>query len=350
MAKVRRYPEGNFRNDFEREVFQALEAELTWCRDFVSSGQAKAFEADLFHNVQTLDFHGPLSSVPTFSTPQSREIDILVEIVKPHPVRLLTSLKDQSAAIGVDHIGDLESLLTVLQSQGTCCYLGMVVARHGFQAGCEESAKRADCALLPPITGDTDWHKLITKEEIIERTRDAMRVLLLFGCHWLPGQERAHGDFYNEIFVLTRQPSGMPGTTKVSSPAAGQVSMKDFVEAALAKPVNAFTIPISGGRVFYPLFDPIEITSVDRQGNQVISRVRSILKGSGAGVAFYRVRTDSGRELICDGQRALYVIDSHGRQRLVRVDTLRVGAAVLVADETHGSKAERIALVESLNQ
>jgi hypothetical protein len=244
----------------------------------------------------------------------------------------------------------MESLLSVLRSDGVWCYLGMVVARHGFQSGCEESAKRGDCALVPPITGNTEWHKFITEEEILEGTRDAVRALLLFGCHWLPDQERAHGDFYNEVFVLTREPSGLPGKTKVTSPSAGQISMKDFVEAALAMPANAFPIPISNGRVLYPLFDPVEITSVDRQGKQVTSRVRSIVKGRATGIEFYRVRTESGREITCDGQRALYIIDDYGLQRLVRVDTLRVGAAVLVADETHGSKTERVTVVELLDK
>jgi len=350
VAEMRRYREGKFRNHFERKLFQGMEAEIAWCRDFVSKGRAKAFEAGVFHNVQTLDFHGPLSSVPTFGSPQSREIDILVEIVKPRQVRLLTSLKDHSSAISVDHVGDIESLLSVLRNDVAWCYLGMVVARHGFQSGCEESAKRGDCALVPPITGNTEWHKLITEEEILERTRDALRALLLFGCHWLPDQECGHGDFYNEVYVLTREPSGLHGKTKVMSPSARQVSMKSFVEAALAKPANAFPIPISGGRVLHPLFDPVEIISVNREGKQVTSRVRSIVKGRATGIEFYRVRTESGREIISDGQRALYIIDDYGLQRLVRVDTLRVGAAVLVADDAHGSKTERATVVELLDK
>lgn len=344
------YREGEFRNDFERKLFQELEAEITWCHDFVSQGRAKAFEADVFHNVQTLDFHGPLSSVPTFSCPQSREIDIFIEIAKPHQVRLVTSLKEYSSAVSVDHIGDMESLLSVLRNNAAWCYLGMVVARHGFQSGCEESAKRADCALIPPITGNAEWHKLITEEEIIERVRDAARALLLFGCHWLPDQSRESGDFYNEVFVLTREPSGLSGKTKVRTPSFGQVSMEDLVGAALAKPANAFPIPISRGRVLHPLFDPVEITSVNREGKQVSSRVRSIISGSTRDIEFYRVRTESGREITCDGQRALYSIDEFGFQRLVRVDTLRVGAAVLVADEPNDSKTERVTAVELLDQ
>jgi hypothetical protein len=161
----------------------------------------------------------------------------------------------------------MESLLAFLRVATGCCYLGLVVGRRGFQSGCEETAKRCDIALIPPLTGNTDWLKLITREEILERVRDAVRALLLFGVHWLSASSRGSGDFYNEVFVVAREPSGLPGTTKIAIPNGENITLSDLIRAALKEPENQLVIPLRRNRELHPLFKPVEVTSLSPDGS-----------------------------------------------------------------------------------
>lgn len=340
-----KYFQGKFRNNFEKQVLETVKEQISWCNQYAEKGMAKAFHADAYHNVQTKDFHGELSEITTFSSSQSREIDVLLEVDLPQKYRLLISVKKHASAITLEHLGDMESLLQQMKKNEEWCYLGMVVGRRGFQSGCEETAKRADIALVPPITGNPEWFKVITLEEIIERLSDAVRSFLLFGVHWLQNTKRDHGDFYNEIFIITREPSGLPGNTNISAGKERNISMSKFVEEALQHPENQFVIPLSRERNLHPLFKPVEIMSADDEGNQVVSHVRSIVSGKSTQIKFYKVQTANGREMIADGQRALYVIDDNNHRRLVRVDQLKVGQQILVADENGGSKPDAVIAV-----
>ena len=91
--------------------------------------------------------------------------------------------------------------------------------------------------------------------------------------------------------------------------------MKEFIEEALAKPENRFRIPLSRDRTYVPFFAPPRVQSNTKDGKLISSEVGSTIIGSARGMRFFRIRTETGRELIADGQRALYTVPP-GRSRL----------------------------------
>lgn len=345
-----KYPQGAFRNAREERVFHTIRQTLRWCAEFA---EANSFPhrilGEVYHNVRTIDFHGELSARDTFADPQSREIDVLLELERPQNIRLLGSVKDSDHRQSLEHIGDYEALLTALRSHSQgWLYWAMVVARKGFQSGCEETAKRVDIALVPPITGDTEWLSVITEEEVLERVEDAVKVFTLGESWQRDASSYAKGDVYNAVYVATREPSGMPGSTRIRQGDGTERPMRDFIREAMAKPENRFRIPLSRQRTYVPLMDPPTVQSVTRDGSVVSSRVASTIVASAAGLRFFRVRTETGRELIADGQRALYTVDcDHQGRRLVRVDRLKVGTPLLCAkDDGTGSQLEKVTLIE----
>ncbi len=309
-------------------------------------------KGNAYHNVQTNEFHGKLSTTDTFAEPQSREIDLLLELEQPRRIRLLTSAKDSAYRQSLEHIGDYEGLLNALRanSQGWL-YWAMIVARKGFQSGCEETAKRSDIALVPPITGSVEWLSVLTAEEVLERATDAVKIFAL-GESWrrdIPSYRS--GDVYNAIFVGTREPSGMPGTTKIRRGDGADIPMQDFVGEALRQPDNRYRIPLSRNRTYVPFFDPPTVQSLTQDGSIVSSSVASTIISSSAGLRFFRVRTDTGRELVAESQRALYTIPP-GRtsRRLVRMDSLKVGERILCTGEDGtASRLETITFVEEIS-
>ena len=204
------YRQGAFRNSFERRVFETVRDAVSWCTDYsICEGFPHAVDGHVYHNVQTADFHGELSTTDTFAPPQSREVDVLVEFSRPQRIRLLISGKDSDDRQTLEHIGDYEGLLSSLRSSAQdWLYWAMVVARKGFQSGCEETAKRADIALIPPLTGSVAWLSLITEEEVLERLTDAVKIFTL-GDLWRRGPKSyRNGDVYNSIFVVPGNPLG----------------------------------------------------------------------------------------------------------------------------------------------
>ena len=329
------YREGIFRNDFETRIFIEARDTCEWCMQFAQKDYAIPVVASVFHNVQTRDFHGVLSNIDTFARPQSREIDILPESYEPKKTRLLISCKDFATQVKVEQVGDLEALLNAMRlSAQNWLYWAMVVGRHGFQAGCEETAKRADIALVPPITGNVAWLKYLTFEEVAERVEDAIKVFLLGEIFWLDASSYTNGNFYNGVFVSTRESSGMPGETKIRKADGSETPMKAFIDAAITKNANKYRIPLSRGRTYIPLFDPPILQSLDKDGQLAHSPVRSIIAGPPTTITFFKVKTIKGRQLIADGQRAVYVMDAHGsHRRLVRVDKLKVGTKIIGVSE-----------------
>jgi hypothetical protein len=236
--------------------------------------------ASVFHNVQTIDFHGILSDIDTFSQPQSREIDVLLETHEPKKCRLLISCKDYATQVEVKEIGDLKELMTSLRtSPNEWLYWSLAVGRHGFQAGCEAMAKTADIALVPPVTGNVAWLKYLTLEEIVERVEDAIKVFLLGDISWLDASSYTEGNLYNGIIIATREPSGMPGQTKIRNGESKETTMKAFIDEALKRKGNKFEVPLSRGRTYIPLFDPPQIQSLNKQG-QVVSSVDQLKPGT----------------------------------------------------------------------
>ena len=76
------------------------------------------------------------------------------------------------------------------------------------------------------------------------------------------------------------------------------------------------------------------IRELSKNGKISKSPVRSIIANPRSGIAFYRVKTASGKELIADGQRALYVTESDsGHHRLVRVEKLKTGIKIISVSE-----------------
>src|SRR5204862_4736202 len=130
----------------------------------------------------------------------------------------------------VQHVGDYEGLLAALRTNAQgWLYWAMVVPRKGFQSGCEETAKRADIALVPPITGSVEWLSVLTEEEVLERVTDAIKIFVLGDAWRCDTGWYSNGSVYNSIYVGTREPSGLPGTTRIRQGDGSEKPMKDFV-------------------------------------------------------------------------------------------------------------------------
>jgi hypothetical protein len=297
------YRQGVFRNDFEKRLFETVRNAVTWCAEYAAKEQfPHTVKGDVYHNIQTDEFHGELSTTDTFADPQSREIDVLLELEQPQQIRLLVSGKDSDHRQKLEHVGDYEGLLAALRSNDRgWLYWAMIVARKGFQSGCEETAKRCDIALVPPITGSVDWLSVLTEEEMLDRVTDAIKIFVL-GDAWRRDRNSYRtGDVYNSIFVGTREPSGMPGTTRIRQGDGSEKPMKEFIDEALAKPENRFRIPLSRDRTYIPFFLPPMVQSAAKDGTLRASPVGSTTIGSAKGIQFFRVRTATGRELTADG-------------------------------------------------
>lgn len=346
------YRQGAFRNPFEKHLFETVRDTFAWCTSYAAKECfPRSVKGEVYHNVQTAEFHGELSTTDTFAAPQSREIDILLELELPGQIRLLTSGKDSDHRQKLEHVGDYESLLASLRSNDDgWLYWAMIIARKGFQSGCEETAKRADIALVPPITGSVEWLSVLTEEEVLDRVADAVKIFTL-GDAWRRDRDSyRNGDVYNSIYVGTREPSGLPGTTRIRQGDGSEKPIKEFIEEALAKPENRFRIPLSRNRTYVPFFAAPRVQSNTKDGTLISSEVGSTIIGSPGGIRFFRVRTETGRELIADGQRALYAV-SPGRSghRLVRVDRLRVGVQILCSnDEGTRTRLEAVSFLEEI--
>jgi hypothetical protein len=347
---MKKYRQGKFRNQFERVVFERVRETLEWCMRFASTDYPYSVKGEVYHNVQTIDFHGELSVTDTFSDPQSREIDALVELEQPKRIRLLISAKESAYRQSLEHLGDYEGLLNALRSNANgWLYWALVVARRGFQSGCEETAKRGDIALVPPITGDTGWINVITEEEVLDRVSDALKVFVLGESWRRDANSYSTGEIYNAVFVATREPSGMPGATRIRKGSGREIAMKDFISDALREPRNRFRIPISRRRTYVPFFDAPTVQSVSKEGATTSAPVASVIVSTASGMRFFKVRTETGRELIADGQRALYM-QPRGRtsRKLIRVDGLKAGIRILCAGED--GKESRLEVVTSFEE
>ena len=81
---MKAYRQGAFRNPFEERLFETVQDALVWCANYAAKESFPyPVNGEVYHNVQTAEFHGELSTTDTFADPQSREIDILVELELP---------------------------------------------------------------------------------------------------------------------------------------------------------------------------------------------------------------------------------------------------------------------------
>ncbi len=144
---------------------------------------------------------------------------------------------------------------------------------------------------------------MLTEEEVLDRVTDAIKIFILGDAWRRDRSSYQSGDVYNSIFVGTREPSGMPGTTHIRQGDGSEKPMKDFIGEALAKPENRFRIPLSRNRTYVPFFAPPMVQSAVKNGTLKSNPVASTIIGSPKGMRFFRVRTVTGRELIADGQR-----------------------------------------------
>jgi len=92
------------------------------------------------------------------------------------------------------------------------------------------------------------------------------------------------------------------------------------------------------------------VQSAAKDGTAKSNAVASTIIGSSRGMRFFLVRTETGRELIADAQRALYTVPPgrSGRQ-LVRLDALHVGTRILCSnDDGTETRIEKITFVEEI--
>ncbi len=125
------YRQAAFRNEFENRLFETVRDAVVWCADYaVEEHFQHSVKGEVYHNVQTAAFHGELSATDTFAEPQTREIDVLLELEQPQQIRLLISGKDSNHRQKLEHIGDYEGLLAALRSNdGGWLYWAMIVAQ-----------------------------------------------------------------------------------------------------------------------------------------------------------------------------------------------------------------------------
>src|SRR5579871_6311978 len=100
------YRQGAFRNRFEESLFGTVRDALAWSVHYAANERFPCpIQGAVYHNVQTAEFHGELSAKDTFADPQSREIDVLLELERPQQIRLLISGKDSDHRQKLEHVG-----------------------------------------------------------------------------------------------------------------------------------------------------------------------------------------------------------------------------------------------------
>jgi hypothetical protein len=131
-----------------------------------------------------------------------------------------------------------------------------------------------------------------------------------------------------------------------------EIQMKDLVNEAITKKANKYRIPLNRGRTYIPLFEPIKVQSMRKNGTISQSPVRSITTGPPIGIQFFRIKTARGRELFADGQRAMYVPAKDGsRRKLVRIDKLKVGTRIFcVSEDETGTESDEVTEITALNE
>jgi hypothetical protein len=56
------YRQGAFRNAFEQHLFETVRDALAWCASYAAKeGFPRSVKGEVYHNVQTAEFHGELS-------------------------------------------------------------------------------------------------------------------------------------------------------------------------------------------------------------------------------------------------------------------------------------------------
>ena len=118
----------------------------------------------------------------------------------------------------------------------------------------------------------------------------------------------------------------------------------------MERPENRFRIALSRERTYVPFIDPPIVQSVAKDGSISSSAVASTIISPSSGVRFFRIQTETGRELIADGQRALYTVPTgRSSRKLVRVDSLKIGTQILCAnDDGTEAQLEAVILVEEV--
>jgi hypothetical protein len=209
--------------------------------------------------------------------------------------------------------------------------MAFAVSTSGFQSGCEHIAKEVDIALVPPITGDPYWFKTLSKNDILQKTEHALRLALLMTIRWYKRANYKSGDFYNEVYIVTREPSGLPSTTPILMADGTKKTMEEIFQKVINKKLGRFALRF-GETEYIPLEKPIRVVSMDKFGKKVQSKVLSISRRPRPKVPFVHLKTESGRELVCDPQRGFYV-RCKGYKRLYRADQLKIGTRILAFDE-----------------
>lgn len=342
------YSEGPFRDEFEELIYNVLKTRLSKIKSAFLEMYDQRLRAQIFHNVNTFEIVGKLTNRTTFSKPLSREIDLLVEVASPKRLLIFTSVKNTNSPIKAAHLGDLVDILQKARKKVTFPILGSVISKSGFQSGCEELAKEADVALVPPISGDAYWFRTLTIEDVITKSQHMLDLALLVTSAWYSRRSYNTGDFYNEVYVVTREPSGMPRTTPIKMANGTMKSMEDLFKEVVKGELGKWVLKF-GDLEYIPLKKPLKVKSKDKFGRIVTSRVRAIMRRKRPSTSYVRLKTATGRELICDPQRGLYVREK-SYERLYRADQLRVGMKILAYDEeTDNVFEDELIAIERVN-
>lgn len=288
-------------------------------------------KAQIYHNVNTSEIIGKLTDKTTFSKPLGREIDIFVKVTSPKKLFIFISVKNVNSPLKATHLSDFVDTLQKARRKVAFPILAAVISHSGFQSGCEELAKDADVALVPPISGDPYWFKTLTTEDIVEKAQIMLTLAVLVASKWYSKRSYKTGDFYNEVYVVTREPSGMPGSTSVKMADGTTKSMEDLFNKVVKSKLGKWVLKF-GDLEYIPLEKPLKVKSKDKFGKIVTSKVNAIMRRKRPSTPYVYLKTASGRELICDPQRGFY-IKEEGYERLYRADQLKIGMKILAYDE-----------------
>jgi hypothetical protein len=158
------------------------------------------------------------------------------------------------------------------------------------------------------------------------------------GGRWYKRANYKSGSFYNEVYVVTREPSGLPSTTPVLMANGKQKTMDEIFRTVVAKRLGKFTLKF-GDMEYIPLEKPLKVISKGKDGKKHVSKIQAVMRQPPPKVPYIRLMTASGKELLCDPQRGFYV-RRKGYERLYRADRLRIGMKILAFDENTESTIE----------
>ncbi|TSA43176.1 hypothetical protein D4R54_01325 [archaeon] len=330
--RLSNHKERKFKNPLEKKLYSLFNRVLSQSSLAFKEIHNSGLVVSLLHNVTTDCICPAISKSVTFSKPLRREIDLLVDVKRPKNIKILLSVKNTTRPVGIQQLADFKDTIMRLRAVVKYPVMGAMISRNGFQSACEAIAKEADIALVPPITGAPSWFKRLTERAILRKAEYLLRFTLLHAITRYKRNSYERGEYYNQVYLITRESSGLPSTSEVRMANGSRLTMAQIFNKVVKKRLGSYALSF-GDLEYVPLRRPLEVMSVDKDGRKVMSRISAVIRQKRRFPYYVKLKTMSGKELVCDPQRGLYTL-KNGRQRLIRADKLRLSMRILSYDES----------------